>query len=70
MLGNIALPRKVLDTTGLLVFYLETNRFSIVGIACWNPAFDVTPASLIAGIITEKGVFRPHELLEKFGNNT
>ena len=28
------------------------------GIDAFNPAFDVTPASLIAGIITEKGVFR------------
>jgi methylthioribose-1-phosphate isomerase len=27
-----------------------------------NPAFDVTPAELIAGIITEGGVFRPAEL--------
>ena len=25
---------------------------------CWNPAFDVTPAGLITGIITEKGVAR------------
>ena len=25
----------------------------------WNPAFDVTPASLITGIITEAGVLRP-----------
>ena len=25
----------------------------------YNPAFDVTPAELIAGIITEKGVIRP-----------
>lgn len=29
------------------------------GIACYNPAFDVTPASLIRGIITEKGVISP-----------
>ncbi len=28
----------------------------------YNPAFDVTPASLIAGIITEKGVIKPHLL--------
>ena len=28
-------------------------------IAVWNPAFDVTPASLITGIITEVGVLRP-----------
>lgn len=26
------------------------------GISVWNPAFDVTPANLISGIITEKGV--------------
>jgi methylthioribose-1-phosphate isomerase len=24
----------------------------------WNPAFDVTPHRLIAGIITERGIFR------------
>ncbi|MGF1669873.1 MAG: S-methyl-5-thioribose-1-phosphate isomerase [Balneolaceae bacterium] len=25
----------------------------------WNPAFDITPASLITGIITEKGIIKP-----------
>lgn len=29
------------------------------GIAVYNPAFDVTPAELIAAIITEKGLIRP-----------
>ena len=29
------------------------------GVDVYNPAFDVTPAELIAGIITEKGVIRP-----------
>src|SRR5436309_191358 len=29
------------------------------GAAVWNPAFDVTPHHLIAGIITERGIFRP-----------
>lgn len=28
----------------------------------WNPAFDVTPASLITAFITEKGVFRADQL--------
>ncbi|KAL7457065.1 hypothetical protein ACHAWC_008563 [Mediolabrus comicus] len=28
------------------------------GMKCWNPAFDVTPADYITGIITEKGVLR------------
>ncbi|MDH5430026.1 MAG: S-methyl-5-thioribose-1-phosphate isomerase [Nitrospirota bacterium] len=32
------------------------------GIEVWNPAFDVTPARLIAGIITERGILSPHEL--------
>src|SRR5262249_45694542 len=29
------------------------------GIKVYNPAFDVTPAHLIAGIITERGLIRP-----------
>jgi methylthioribose-1-phosphate isomerase len=29
------------------------------GIDVYNPAFDVTPAALIAGIVTEKGIIRP-----------
>ncbi len=29
-----------------------------------NPAFDVTPAALIAGIITERGIFQPERLQE------
>lgn len=28
-------------------------------VACWNPAFDVTPAELIRGMITEEGVIEP-----------
>jgi len=29
------------------------------GVPCYNPAFDVTPARLLAGIITERGIVRP-----------
>ena len=29
------------------------------GVAVYNPAFDVTPAGLIAGLITEQGILRP-----------
>ena len=36
-----------------------------VGISVWNPAFDVTPAKLIAGIITERGIWSPHELAKQ-----
>jgi methylthioribose-1-phosphate isomerase len=33
-----------------------------VGVEFYNPAFDVTPAELIAAIITEKGAFKPADL--------
>ena len=36
------------------------------GVAVFNPAFDVTPADLITGIITERGVFKPGELAGAF----
>lgn len=32
------------------------------GVSVYNPAFDVTPASLITGIITEKGVIKPQDV--------
>ena len=38
------------------------------GVTVYNPAFDVTPAELIAGIITERGVFKPHELAKQFAS--
>ncbi|MEC4673798.1 MAG: S-methyl-5-thioribose-1-phosphate isomerase [Nitrospirota bacterium] len=36
------------------------------GVGVLNPAFDVTPASYITGIVTERGVFRPGEIAEQF----
>jgi hypothetical protein len=33
-------------------------RGAAPGIGVWNPGFDVTPAALISGIITERGVLR------------
>lgn len=35
------------------------------GVRAWNPIFDITPAQLITGIITEHGVCKPDELEEK-----
>jgi methylthioribose-1-phosphate isomerase len=35
-------------------------------VAVYNPAFDVTPAELISGIITEQGIFKPGELAAQF----
>lgn len=45
-------PKELLNTHGGL-----GERIAAPGIAVWNPAFDVTPAELIAGIITEKVCF-------------
>ncbi|XP_016468949.1 methylthioribose-1-phosphate isomerase-like [Nicotiana tabacum] len=44
-------PKELLHTRGGL-----GEQVAASGISVWNPAFDVTPANLISGIITEKGV--------------
>jgi len=38
------------------------------GISVWNPAFDVTPAKLITGIITERGIWSPHDLARQLAS--
>jgi methylthioribose-1-phosphate isomerase len=42
------------------------RRIAPQGIDVWNPAFDVTPAALITGIITERGILLPQELNKHF----
>lgn len=42
-------PKELLHSKGGL-----GEQVAASGISVWNPAFDVTPASLIAGIVTEK----------------
>ncbi|WHZ30037.1 MAG: S-methyl-5-thioribose-1-phosphate isomerase [Nitrospira sp.] len=37
-----------------------------LNVTVYNPAFDVTPAELITGIITERGVFKPSDLASQF----
>ena len=44
------------------MIYFGNKMIAPDGIDCWNPAFDVTPAELITGIITENGVYKPNEL--------
>ncbi|HXD72601.1 MAG TPA: S-methyl-5-thioribose-1-phosphate isomerase [Vicinamibacterales bacterium] len=41
------------------VTHVGGSRLAPEGAHVWNPAFDVTPNRLIAGIITERGIFRP-----------
>jgi methylthioribose-1-phosphate isomerase len=41
------------------VTHVAGARLAPEGALVWNPAFDVTPHRYIAGIITERGIFRP-----------
>jgi methylthioribose-1-phosphate isomerase len=41
------------------ITHIGSSRLTPVGAQIRNPAFDVTPHRYIAGIITEKGIFRP-----------
>src|SRR5215471_13570466 len=41
------------------VTHIGGSQVAPEGATVWNPAFDVTPNHLIAGIITERGIFRP-----------
>ncbi|MEB3291567.1 MAG: S-methyl-5-thioribose-1-phosphate isomerase [Synechococcales bacterium] len=44
------------------VYQIGETRLCPEGVEFYNPAFDVTPARYITGIITEFGVFKPEEL--------
>jgi methylthioribose-1-phosphate isomerase len=41
------------------VTHIGNKRIAPEGVPARHPAFDVTPARLIAAIVTEKGVARP-----------
>jgi methylthioribose-1-phosphate isomerase len=52
------------------------QRVVLEGIGVWNPSFDVAPAPLIEGIVTEKGLvpkdaksssFRVQEFMQELG---
>ncbi|MBI3359076.1 MAG: S-methyl-5-thioribose-1-phosphate isomerase [Nitrospirae bacterium] len=46
------------------VTHVSGVAFAPDGIAVSNPAFDITPAEYIRAIITEKGIFKPGEILQ------
>jgi methylthioribose-1-phosphate isomerase len=41
------------------ITHIGASRITPDGATVWNPAFDVTPARFVAGIITEHGICRP-----------
>jgi len=49
------------------IYQVGFTRIAPAGVDFYNPAFDVTPAHLITGIITELGVFAPADLARGIG---
>ena len=45
---------------------IQKIRVSPKGSSAANPAFDVTPAKYITGIITERGIFKPNQIRRAF----
>ena len=41
------------------VLGFRQERTAPAGVDAWNPAFDVTPAELVTGWITEEGAWTP-----------
>jgi translation initiation factor eIF-2B subunit alpha/methylthioribose-1-phosphate isomerase len=50
------------------VHFVGKIRISPRGARAGNPAFDVTPARYITGIITENGIFKPREIRRCLSN--
>ena len=60
-----AIPIEERDAEEVTSFPGSGGELTLVapkGMAAFNPAFDVTPTSYISAIITEHGVYLPHEL--------
>ncbi len=51
-------PEEVLSFAG--------TRIAKAGVKAYYPAFDVTPPELVTGVVTEKGIFAPTELMRYF----
>jgi len=70
----VACPSSTFDPhtpSGALVPIEERAAEEILGdhaarVAVFNPAFDITPAALVTGIITERGIHEPEDLSDAF----
>lgn len=70
-LREIPIEERAADEVALMTGVAEDGSLQTVrvipeGSAAVNPAFDVTPARLVTGIITERGVCSPHQLKTLF----
>jgi methylthioribose-1-phosphate isomerase len=78
----VAAPSSTIDTvtlTGEAIPIEERRREEVLSVhgshpiapdnvKVLNPAFDITPAELVSGIITERGVFAPQEIAGEFSS--
>jgi len=54
--AEIPIEERPADELCCMKFNGELHRVPPQGIDVWNPAFDVTPADLIEGLVTERGL--------------
>ena len=47
--------------------FVGKTRITPRGARAGNPAFDVTPAKYITGIVTERGIIKPGDVRKVFG---
>lgn len=52
------IPIELRDPEEIRTLWYE-KPMALPGVKCYNPSFDVTDHSLLAGIVTEKGICRP-----------
>ncbi|MEM2909587.1 MAG: S-methyl-5-thioribose-1-phosphate isomerase [Nitrososphaerota archaeon] len=52
------------------VHYVGRTRITPKGVKTINPAFDMTPPELVTAVITEKGIYEPHRLMELYRSIT
>lgn len=78
----VAAPSSTIDTatlTGETIPIEERRREEVLSVhgsdpiaphdvKVFNPAFDITPAEYVTGIITERGVFKPQEIAREFSS--
>ncbi len=57
---------EVTHILGTAATGIETVRVTPESTTAANPAFDVTPARLVTGLITERGIAKPDELAQLF----
>ncbi|MFT7616492.1 MAG: methylthioribose-1-phosphate isomerase [Planctomycetota bacterium] len=55
--GGDEIPIEERDPAEITI--INNQRCTPEGMKTWSPAFDVTPAALITGIVTEKGIITP-----------